>query len=29
MKSINKIFANHKHLLEEEAVQELLQAYDD
>jgi len=29
MKSINKIFANHQHLLEEEAVKELLQAYDD
>jgi len=29
MKSINKIFANNQHLLEEEAVQELVQAYDD
>jgi len=29
VKSVNKIFANHQYLLEEEAVQELVQAYDD
>lgn len=29
MKSINKIFANNQYLLDEPAVQELAQAYDD